>query len=153
MMKKFLLVAVLVLFVAFAIYAGTAVKDVIKMENPAYAKHTKTIVQFTHKKHSTEYKLKCGSCHHDDKNTPLELKEGDKVESCISCHKITGRLSKEVKAELKTITDKKIKQSKKLAFHAEAIHMNCVGCHKDSNKKSGTKKAPTMCTKCHIKAK
>lgn len=152
-MKKFLLVAVLVLFVAFAVYAQTTVKDVIKMENKAYAKHTKSIVQFPHKKHSAEYKIKCGECHHDEKGNPLELKEGDTVKSCISCHKIPGRLPKDVKAELKKITDKKVKQSKTLEYHAEAIHLNCVGCHKEYNKKNNTKAAPKMCTKCHPKAK
>jgi hypothetical protein len=151
MRKNFLLIAILVLFVAFAIYAGTTVKDVIKMENPKYAKHTKGIVEFPHKKHSTELKLKCGACHHDDKNTPLDLKEGDNVESCISCHKIPGRLTKEKKAELKTVTDKKVKLSEKLKFHAEAMHKNCTGCHKTHNKKTKTKAAPTVCTKCHPK--
>jgi len=153
MRKKSLLAVVLLLFVAFAIYAGTGVKDVIKMKNPKYAKHTKGIVQFPHKKHSTEFKLKCGDCHHDDKNAPLDLKEGDKVESCISCHKIPGKLTKEKKAELKTVTDKKVKLSETLKFHAEAMHKNCVGCHKAHKKKTKTKAAPTLCTKCHPKAK
>ncbi len=151
--KKSLLVVILVLFVAVIIYAGTTVKDVIKMNNPAYKKHTKSIVTFNHKKHITDNKIACGECHHDANNKPLDLKEGDKVDGCISCHKIPGKVSKAVKEELKTIKDKAKKNSKKLEFHAEAMHMNCKGCHKAHNKKTKTKAAPTVCTKCHLKVK
>jgi len=151
--KKSLLAVILVLFIAVVIYAGTTVKDVIKMENKAYKKHTKSIVTFNHKKHSTDYKAACGDCHHDKDNKPLDLKEGDSVDGCITCHKIPGRVSKEVKAELKTIKDKAKKNSKKLEFHAEAMHMNCITCHKAHNKKTKTKAAPTVCSKCHPKAK
>ena len=36
---------------------------------------------------------------------------------------------------------------------AEAIHANCISCHKDYNKKNKTKAAPQSCTKCHPKKK
>jgi len=37
--------------------------------------------------------------------------------------------------------------------HAEALHLNCISCHKKANKASGTKAAPTSCAKCHPKKK
>ena len=131
------------LFVAAGIYAGTTAPDVIPMENKAYA-HKKGIVQFTHKKHYTEYKAGCGECHHDADNKPLNnLKEGDPVQSCFECHNKPG--------EIKGKAAKGLSKKDKLAYHANALHDNCKGCHKDYNKKNNTKAAPTTCTKCHPK--
>jgi hypothetical protein len=132
-----------------------AVSDDIKMENKAYQKHTKSIVTFSHKKHSTEYatanpelyKSGCGECHHDKDHNPLtSLKAGDAVQGCIECHKNPGDAPKAGKDELK-LTDKD-----KLQYHAYALHENCKGCHKKANDATGKKTAPTVCTKCHLKA-
>jgi hypothetical protein len=129
------------------LYAGTAVQDVIKMENKAYAKHKKSIVEFSHKKHVTEYKAGCGECHHDENNKPLSnLKEGDAVKNCIECHSKPGLKPKGKDA-------KKLSEKETLGYHAEAIHKNCQGCHKDFNKKNKKKSAPTKCTECHSKKK
>jgi len=127
------------------IYAGTEVKDVIRMENKAYEKHKKSIVEFSHKKHTEEYKAGCGECHHNEKGEPLkDLKAGDDVKNCIECHSKPGMKPKKAK----------LKPKEKLQYHAEAIHQNCRGCHKDFNKKNKPKKkAPTSCGKCHPKKK
>lgn len=139
------------LFIAGGIYAGTEMPDVIKMENPAYDKHTKGIVMFSHKKHVEEYKAGCGECHHDENNKPLDnLKPGDQVKNCIECHKkpgyIRGRAARGLSKE------------QKLEYHANALHYNCKGCHRKYNKKKGLKlkdpgAAPTTCTGCHPKKK
>jgi hypothetical protein len=145
-------IGVSILFLAAGIYAGTTVADVIPLQNPAYEKHTKGIVQFSHKKHYTEYGATCGECHHDDQGKPLELKEGDDVQNCIECHKIPGEVPKDLKKEWKAKKVSKAEQKKiKLQYHAEAIHMNCKDCHKAYNKKTKTKKAPVSCSKCHPK--
>lgn len=143
------------IFAAGSIYAGTEVKDVIKMQNPAYEKHKKAIMTFTHKKHHEEYKADCGECHHDDKGKPIEnLKLGDDVQNCIECHKIPGQIPGKIKKGFKKNKTPKAEQKKmKLEYHAEAIHMNCIGCHKDFNKKNKTKAAPATCKKCHPKKK
>lgn len=131
------------LFVAAGIYAGTTAPDVISLENKAYA-HKKGIVQFSHAKHATEYGAGCGDCHHDANGKPLnDLKDGDPVESCFKCHSKPG--------ELKGKAAKGLSQKDKLAYHANALHENCKGCHKAFNKKNNTKAAPTTCTKCHPK--
>jgi len=142
-LSKIALIAIAVVFVSGTgvLYAGTAVQDVIKMENKAYKEHTKGIVEFTHKKHVVEYKAGCGDCHHDENTKPLtNLKEGDNVQNCIECH---SKTDKKPKGNL----------SKKdaLTFHHEAMHMNCQGCHKEFNKKNNTKAAPVACKKCHPK--
>ena len=154
-MKKGLLIAAVLAFVTvFAIgglYAGTAVKDEFMMENDY--PHKKGLVKFTHKKHVEEYGAKCGECHHDADNKPLnDLKMGDDVQKCIECHKKPGEVPKELKKEWKA---KKIKKKEKdrlsRDYHAEAIHDNCRACHKKYNKKNKTKAAPTTCVKCHPK--
>jgi cytochrome c5 len=69
-------VAIGITFIAAGIYAGTEVKDEIKMENKAYKKHKESIQTWSHKKHATEYAEKhpdlysspCGECHHEDKD-------------------------------------------------------------------------------------
>ncbi|MFZ7124842.1 MAG: cytochrome c3 family protein [Desulfobacterales bacterium] len=154
--KQLLLLAIAgfaVVFVAAGIQASSGeVADVIKMQNPAY-EHTKGIVDFTHKKHSTEYGATCGECHHDENGKPLaDLKEGDPVQGCIECHKNPGEATKDDKKAWK---EKKLSRDEvkklELEYHAEAIHENCQGCHKEYNKKNNTKAAPTTCTKCHPK--
>ncbi len=149
MKNKRLLVAAIIgiatLFLAAGLYAGSAVPDVIKMQNDY--EHTKGIVEFSHAKHVAEYKAGCGDCHHDENNKPLaDLKEGDNVQKCIECHNKPGEKPKGKGAP-------KLSKSEKLQYHAEAIHENCKGCHKAYNKKNKTKAAPTTCTKCHPKTK
>jgi len=112
----------------------------IRMENPAYEKHTKGIVMFSHKKHFEDYNIGCGECHHDENNEPLELKIGDSVQSCIECHTIPGKWKKDSGNE-------------KLDYHANAIHKNCLDCHREYNAELGEKKAPTTCIQCHPKKK
>jgi len=148
MKNKFWVCAVVVVacvFLAGVIYAASA-PDVIKMENKGYKKHTKGIVMFSHKKHAADYGAGCGECHHDDKGKPLtNLKDGDPVQSCIECHKETGKKPKGEKLK---------KKEKIMKYHKEALHANCIGCHKKFNKKNKLKKndpkaLPTTCKNCH----
>jgi hypothetical protein len=161
-LKTTMIVGISILFVNAAIFAKS-VPDVIPLEESAYEKHTKGIVQFEHKKHWDEYSKaypelypsQCGECHHDDKGKPLtELKDGDDVQKCIECHKIPGEVPKKLKKEWR---EKKLKKAEKkkleLEYHAEALHDNCRTCHKKFNKKYKPKKAPTTCAKCHPKTK
>ncbi len=160
MTKKHLITALIlgvaILFVSAGIYAAS-VPDVIPLNDPAYEKHKKGIVQFEHKKHWDDYSKqypdlypsKCGVCHHDENGKPLtELKDGDDVQKCIECHKIPSEAPKGKKAKKKLSKKEKIAQ-----YHAEALHANCRDCHKKFNKKYKPKKAPTTCAKCHPKKK
>ena len=132
------------LFVVAAVYAAT--KMPVEMEIYAPYKHKKSIVMFHHQKHQKDYKIACGECHHDDKGKPLtNLKEGDDVKKCFDCHNKPG--------ELKGKKAKGLTKAEKLAYHANALHENCIGCHKKYNKENKTKKAPQKCTDCHPKKK
>jgi hypothetical protein len=149
------------LFVATVIYAACPGEYSME-EKQGYEKHEKGPVLFNHTKHSGEYekqfpdlfKLKCGECHHNDKHEPLtNLTCEDKVQKCIACHKKPGEVPTAVKKEWRAKKLSKEEQDKlKLEYHAEALHENCIGCHKEYNKtyKPETK-APTTCTKCHEK--
>jgi len=152
------IVVITTLFITTGIYAGKEVKDEIVMNNKAYTKHTKSIQTFSHKKHQKEYvekhpdlyKSACGECHHEDKDgksVPLKnLKEGDEVKNCIECHKKADYIKGK---EAKGLT-----KEQKREYHANAIHDNCKGCHKDFNKKMKLKSkdkgaAPVTCKQCH----
>ncbi len=154
--KQLLLAALACLAVVSLVVAVQAiaseVPDVIKMEDPSY-EHTKGISEFTHKKHVDEYGGKCGDCHHDDKGQPLAdqaaIDAVGKVK-CIECHTKPGEMGKDEKKALKGAS-KEEKKKAELEYHAEAVHMNCIDCHKAYNKENKTKAAPTTCTKCHPK--
>lgn len=118
---------------------------VIPMNNPAYKAHKKGIVEFTHQKHVDEYKINCGQCHHDKDGKPLELASKDSVQGCIECHSETLKPK-----------DEELDDKQKIAkYHFEAMHENCIGCHKIYNVEKGDPKgkgpAPTTCAKCHPK--
>ena len=135
-----------VIFFATGLHAGTEVPDTIKMDTNNYAKRKKAppkfkFVEFSHKKHNEEYKISCGDCHHDKDNKPLDLKAGDPVQKCVECH---------------TKLKKDPKKKKDILVLENAMHGNCVACHKDINKKAGDPKgmkgpAPASCSKCHLK--
>ena len=151
------IVAAAFLFAAVGLYAASNVPDVIKMDNKAYKKHKRPIVDFNHLKHAEAYAEKhpefykngCGECHHDENGKPLAgLKSGDDVKSCMECHSKPG--------ELKGKKAKGLSKKQKLEYHANAIHDNCRGCHRSYNKKNKLKSkspgyAPTTCKKCHVK--
>ncbi len=153
------------LFVSTGIFAEDKMPDVIKMENKAYEKHKNPIVMFAHKKHSEDYAKKdpelykrgCGECHHDENHKPLsDLKACETVKGCIQCHTKPGEMPiKEKKAMREQKLSKEEQDKKTREYHAEAIHDNCKGCHRDHNKKNKLKSkdegyAPTTCKQCHI---
>jgi hypothetical protein len=131
------------LFVAGMLYAGTTAPAEFEVKAPY--EHTKEAVTFTHEKHIKEHKIACGECHHDDKGKPLDLKEGDNVKSCFECHNKPG--------EIKGKEAKGLSKEEKLAYHANALHENCISCHRQYNKdhKDSETKAPQKCTDCHPK--
>jgi hypothetical protein len=114
--------------------------DVIVMQ--ADYPHTKTLVRFSHRKHVTDDRLNCGACHHDDAGEPrMDLKVGDPVDQCIDCHPEPGEGPR----------GSKLSKAERLEYHAEALHDNCRGCHKQHKKEGGSGAAPTACSKCHLR--
>ena len=132
------------MFITAGLFAGTTVKDTFKMQSKIYTKHTYAPPTLTHKKHVDEYKTKCGDCHHDSKGKPLTgLKYGDNVQKCSECHKKPGK---------KPSGGAKLTPKQKREYHAEAVHDNCIDCHRKHNKKlpkDSKKKSPVACNDCH----
>jgi hypothetical protein len=148
---------------ADGLLAGTIVSDVIKMQNPAYDKHTKAVVQFNHKVHAEKFDGKypqvfengCGECHHDDEGEPRkELEMGDDVDNCIECHDKPGQMPKKLKRELRAEgLSREERRVREREYHAEALHDKCRGCHREARKKADTRTPPITCSKCHLKDK
>jgi ribosomal protein S27E len=140
MKKRTLIVltaAVLGMVFVFALaYATQPEPETITMDKALLGKHKKALVTFSHKKHSTDYKVSCADCHHVYKEGTNVWKQGDEVEKCDACH-----------AEAKAPSgDKSPKEEKIKKYYYDAIHANCVACHKEQ------KKGPAKCAECHPKA-
>ncbi len=137
MIKRFciLFTAVLTGLVFFSvgtlIAAEQVVPDKLEIENKGYKKDKKRPVLFSHKKHSTEYKIACADCHHVYKAGKNVWKEGDHVDKCSKCH------------DLNKNTEENGEKVMKLQ---NAFHRNCKNCHKE--KKKGPFK---KCNECHVK--
>ena len=145
-----IVLAAAMLAISSAGIAGTTVKEVIELETDGYESRKKGTISFSHSKHQDAYRKQfpdmytagCGECHHDENNKPLvDLKVGDEVQACISCHKkpahATGKSAKG------------LSKKQKLEYHANALHKNCKDCHREVNKATGAKKAPVTCKACH----
>lgn len=148
MTKKLLIflmaVGIALVFIATGLQAGTEVADTFKVRTKEYKSPKKSPATLSHKKHNEEYGLSCGECHHDKDGKPLaNLKMGDNVQRCVECH---------------TKLKKDKKNKKDILVLENAMHGNCIDCHKEVNKKAGDPKgrkgpAPASCTKCHPKKK
>jgi hypothetical protein len=148
--KRFLIVLAVVglmFSVALLGLSGAAeqkVPEEIVIKSTLWKDHTKSPVDFNHKKHQEDYKIKCTECHHVYKDGKNVWKKGDEVKKCQECHN-----EPTIKGE-KKLPEAQQKLNLKLAFHD-----NCVKCHKELKKKDKAKygKIPTTCIQCHPKEK
>jgi hypothetical protein len=118
------------LFAASAALAAKA-KDAPEKITVQECKTKKPVVVFDHKKHFTDNKIECVTCHHEQK----DLKAGADVEvqKCSACHLDPK--------------DPKAQSCKEMSPAKNPYHVRCVGCHKEKK----DPKAPTKCDDCHKK--
>jgi hypothetical protein len=135
------LAALVIVLLCAAVQATQEASETITMNSGVYAKHTKALVTFTHKKHHVDYKVSCSDCHHIYEDGKNVWKQGGEVKKCEACHT-------EAKAPK---GDKTPKAEKIVKYHYSAIHANCQGCHK-ALKTAGKATGPTTCAGCHPKA-
>jgi hypothetical protein len=160
LLTMLIIAGVAIVFATTGLQAGTKVEDVVTMESKVYKKRSKgpdakkptNLVAFKHKVHIEDYKLDCGSCHHDDKGKPLTLKAGDDVQKCDTCHDRKKAIKKEAKFKGISVGKKKPVDIK---VHKLALHENCIGCHITANIAAGDPKgkkgkAVTKCKACHL---
>ncbi len=145
MSKKNLLlltaVGIAMIFITAGLQAGTAVEDTFQIKTKEIEEHKREAPTFTHKKHAEDYGISCGDCHHDQDGKPLDLKMGDDVQRCVECH---NKLEQDPQ------------NKKDIMVLENAMHGNCIDCHKEVNIKAGDPKgrkgpAPYGCNDCHPK--
>jgi hypothetical protein len=112
----------------------------IVLASPLWKKHTKEPVNLTHKKHIKDYGVSCIECHHVFKEGKNIWKPGMPVNKCHECHD-----EPTIKGEKGLPPGSKMRNLK-LAFHK-----NCQGCHRNLKAENQDSKAPTTCSKCHVK--
>jgi hypothetical protein len=108
----------------------TTPPEKVTIDNKVYKDDKKGAVEFSHLKHTKDYKATCTDCHHEYKDGKNIWKAGDAVKKCSACHDPENDQG----------------NAKKLQT---AYHNNCKDCHK----KSGKDTAPsTKCNDCHAKS-
>ena len=125
--------------------AQTGVPEEIEINSSLWPKKESGHPILPHKKHVTEYGIKCVDCHHvyvEGKNVWQEGQEVQKCQTCHTCLKTARALKKATPEE------------KKLSLQ-KAFHDTCKACHKQLAKNPGTtkSKAPVKCLDCHPKKK
>ncbi|SMC21158.1 Class III cytochrome C family protein [Desulfacinum hydrothermale DSM 13146] len=136
------LLALALIFAGTLIAVASDAPDVITLNPSLWAKHTKSPVEFSHKKHHDEYGVACTECHHKYEGGQNVWKEGDPVKKCEECHN-----EPTIRGE-KRLAPEQQKLNLKLAFHN-----NCIKCHRKVKKENRKTKAPTTCSKCHPRKK
>jgi cytochrome c553 len=148
MRKSSIAILVVLAFAAAALMGTMAVaqdtksgkvEDTFKIKDPIFKKYKKVPVNFTHKQHSVDLKIKCTDCHHVYKDGKNVWKDGDKAAKCSSCHNTPKK-------------NQKVGGVKVYSAY-NAYHKNCRTCHKAFKKQDKKSKAPTKCNQCHPKKK
>ena len=133
MKKSWFLIIMLIfagVFITSGILLAANIPETIVIDGQSYKKDIKGPVNFGHKKHFKDYKLKCTECHHEYKEGENVWKAGKPVKKCGECHD-------PVKSEGNV---------KKLML---AYHKNCQGCHEEKAKEGIKAPSKTKCAECH----
>ncbi len=101
-------------------------------------------VKFTHLKHVQDYGAVCGDCHHDSDVEPINSYDPDATYACGECHPKEG-LIRGPTAENETSA------SDLIAYRANVIHMQCIGCHQMYNNLNQVVRVPESCRTCHAR--
>ncbi len=97
-------------------------------------------VVFSHAKHVTDYGLSCNACHHT-----LEDEETEVEEPCRDCHAEEGFVRGKEAEELS--------EDELIEHYLNALHVQCIGCHKQKKIQNHQRKIPLGCTQCHDRTK
>jgi hypothetical protein len=93
-------------------------------------------VIFRHAGHVTDHGLDCNACHHtlDPGDTEIDG-------HCSDCHTEPGFIrGKEAQ---------KMDRDRLIEHYLNALHMQCIGCHKEKKIEDRKRKIPVGCTQCH----
>ena len=101
-------------------------------------------VKFTHAKHVQSYGAVCGDCHHDSDAEPINSYDPDATYACGECHKEEGLIRGPA-------AENEASASDLIAHRANAIHMQCIGCHQMYNNLIQVVRVPESCKTCHAR--
>ena len=101
-------------------------------------------VKFTHLKHVEDYGAACGDCHHDSDAEPIASHDPDAIYACGECHDEEGLIRG-------PIAENEISDSDRIAHRANAIHKQCIGCHRLYNELNNVVRIPESCKTCHAR--
>jgi hypothetical protein len=129
--------------------SGEKIQDVITYDGSPTGGATQSVypsvytgkVVFSHEKHVEKYGAGCGDCHHDDSGEPLESPAPDEVNGCVDCHSEEGLVRGPIQEN--EMGEDMISQ------RPNALHQQCIGCHKVFNNKKKFVSAPEACRGCH----
>ena len=93
-------------------------------------------VKFSHADHVREYGLSCIDCHHT-----LESEDEEVEEHCRDCHAESGFIRGKQAEELD--------EDELIEHYLNALHAQCINCHKEKKIEDRKRKIPVGCTQCH----
>jgi Zn finger protein HypA/HybF involved in hydrogenase expression len=97
-------------------------------------------VTFKHTEHVSDYKLACNACHHT-----LEPEETEIDGHCSDCHTEEGFIrGQEAEA---------LDEDELMEHYLNALHKQCIDCHKTKKIEDRKRKIPVGCTQCHDRSK
>jgi hypothetical protein len=99
-------------------------------------------VKFTHLKHVEDYGAVCGDCHHDSDYEPIEAYDPDAIYACGECHEEEGLIRGPV-------AENNASESDLIAHRPNALHLQCIGCHRLYNDLQRVVRVPESCIACH----
>ena len=138
-MKKSLLFTIIMacagIFLTSGVIIAAKIPETIVIDGQTYKKNKMGPVDFNHKKHFKDYKVKCTECHHEYAEGKNVWKANKPVKKCEECH--APEKSPENPEKLKLM---------------DAFHNNCRECHK-TKVAEGIKAPSEKCTNCHQKKK
>jgi hypothetical protein len=97
-------------------------------------------VVFAHARHVTDYGLSCNACHHTLEDDEMEVEE-----HCRDCHTEAGFIQGKKADELG--------EEELIEHYLNALHVQCIGCHKQKKIENRNRKIPVGCTQCHDRTK
>jgi hypothetical protein len=97
-------------------------------------------VTFAHLGHARDYKIACARCHHT-------LDEGEAAvnEHCSDCHAEPGFIRG---SEAEEMVDEML-----LEHYLNALHRQCIDCHRELKIEDRQRPVPLGCTECHDRSR
>ena len=97
-------------------------------------------VTFDHAGHVNKIGLTCNACHHT-----LAPQETEVEEHCSDCHGQPGFIRGKEAASLP--------EEELIEHYLNALHAQCIGCHKQKKLEDRSQNIPIGCTQCHDRTK